>query len=381
MLKKLIIVSSIAIASIANADITVGQSVPTTGLSADTGKALALGASIYFGRLNARGGINGENINLVVKDDAYDPNRTVQNAKDLIEKDNALALISFYGTGSVGELIKSKVLENSRTALVGVHSGAESLRNPVNPYVFHTRASYAQETEKIIKLLTGNLGVTKVAVLAQKDAYGEAGMAGVKAALDKRQLKVLQEVWYDKNKPDTAQAAAELAKLNPEAIILVAVSKPAASFIKQFKEKGGTSQIYGLSPIQFEEVGRAIGNKTAHGLGISQTFPYPYNTQVRFIREFQTDAEMVLRNNPAAEYKSSDYPSYALLEGYLAARVVAEAIKRAGKAPTREGVLNALNNMGRLDLGGFAIDFSDKKHVGSSFVELTMMSPTGALTR
>ncbi|BCL76219.1 lipoprotein [Jeongeupia sp. HS-3] len=374
MLRKFLLGAALALSPLAHADIVIGQSVPITGLVGSTGKALALGASLYFSRVNANGGINGEPINHVVRDDGYDPKRTVANTRELIDKEGALALVSYYGTATTVELEKSKLLDNAGIPLVGVHSGADALRSPGSSlFVFHTRASYRQEIGHIVNLLAGNLGVTRIAVIAQQDGFGQAGYGALKDALAKRNLTLAGEAWYDRKSGDTTKAAAELAKANPEAVVLITVSKPAASFVKQFRAAGGTAQLYGLSPIQFEEVIQTVGKKEAHGLGISEVLPYPRNEQLRFVREFQQDAAAVLRDGTT--------PSYAVMEGYLSARLVVEALKRAGKNPTRSAVYNALSSLKRYDLGGFIVDFGDKKRTGSNFVELTMISPTGTLTR
>ncbi|MGL4605015.1 MAG: ABC transporter substrate-binding protein [Iodobacter sp.] len=370
MMKAMLCIS-LLFAPLSQAEIVIGQSVPTSGPDSETGKALALGATLYFSRVNANGGINGEAINHIVRDDGNDAKRTLANTQELIEKQNAIALVSYYGTNNTAELIKSRILEKSNIALIGVHSGAESIRS--SPNIFHTRASYSQEIERIIQLLNSNLGATKIAVVAQQDSYGQAGYSALNTALAKRQLKLAGESWYEKSGVNTTPSAQAMAKLNPEAIILVATSKPAANFVKQFKELGGTSQLYALSSVQFEEVNKQVNRRFSHGLGISQAYPFPNNTQLAFIREFQVDAASVL--------KGDERPSYAVLEGYLAARIAVEAIKRAGANPGRPGVYNALSSLKNYDLGGFNLDFSDKKRQGSNFVELTMISPSGALTR
>ncbi|WP_148716587.1 ABC transporter substrate-binding protein [Chitinolyticbacter meiyuanensis] len=354
-------------------EIVVGQSVPTSGLNADTGKALALGASLYFGRINARGGINGAVINHKVLDDASDGKRALANTRTLLDKENALLLVNYYGAAAATEVAKSGVLTSNNVALVGVHSGAESLRQSPNPNIFMTRTGYAQELEKTVQLLTGNLGITRVGALVQGDADGEAALASLKAALQKRQITLAIEAPFDAKSGDVTKATGQLAKANPQAVIILASSKPAAEFVKRYKAAGGTSQLYGISLIQFEDVIRYISAKNAHGLGISQVYPYPSNVQVRLIREFQEDAGPVLR--------SGEFPTYAVLEGYLSARLAVEAIRRAGKNPTRQAIYNAMAGLGRVDLGGFAIDFSNNQRLGSKFVELTMISPTGTLTR
>lgn len=359
--------------SAARADIVIGESVPTSGLAGDTGKALALGASIYFGRVNAQGGINGEPINLITRDDGYDSIRTLANTKDLIEKQNAVALVGYYGTQPIQELLNSKQLETAGIPLVGAFTGAETVRAPGSPYFFQTRAGYGQEIEKIVTLLKDHLGVQKIAVVAQKDGFGQAGYAALKAELAKRNMQLAGEAWYDRVTGNTNDAAAEMAKVNADAVILIAISKPAATFLKKFHELGGTSQVYGVSAIQYDDVIRAIGKSGASGLGLSQVFPAPNNAQLKIVRDFQKDAEPFL--------KADEYPAYALLEGYMSARILVEALKKAGKNPTRASVYNALANMKHYDLGGYSVDFTNPRRLGSNFVELTMISPTGSLSR
>ena len=372
-MKRLLCAVLAVLAVQARADINIGESVPTTGLASVTGKALAVGASIYFGRVNAQGGVNGEPINLITRDDAYDPVRTMSNTRDFIDKDNVVALVGYYGTAPLQQLLQSRTLESAGVPLVGAYTGAETVRNPGSPYFFQTRAGYSQEVEKIVVLLHQSLGIKRIAVLAQKDSFGEAGYSAIKTELARHNMQLAGEAWYDRNTGDTAPAAAALAKMNPEAIIMVAISKPAATFTKQFKAAGGTSQLYGLSAIQFDEVTRQAGLSVAHGLGLSQVFPAPTNAQLKIVRDFQQDADAFL--------KSGEYPSYALLEGYISARILTEALRRAGKNPTRATVYQALNDMKRFDLGGYVVDFSDRKRLGSGFVELTMISATGTLTR
>lgn len=371
VIRHLIFCASLSLTSMAMADINIGQSVPTTGIAADTGKALAIGASLYFSRVNAQGGINGEMINHIVLNDAYDAKRAVANTRTFIERDNVAALVSYFGSGSGLELSQSRTLENAGLPLIGIYSGAQSLRN--NPNMFHTRASYAEEVDKTIQLLTTHLGVTKIGLVAQSDAFGQDGLEAAKAALAKRKLSAVGEARYDKNSGDVGAAAKSMAKLNPEVVLLIAVSQPAAKFVKQYRELGASSQLYTLSPVQYEEVDKAITRKLAHGLGISQVYPYPNDARLRLIREFQADS--------AAMLNKGEYPSYALLEGYISAKLTVEALKRAGKTPNREGVLKAMQALGRYDLGGFVVDYSNGKRAGSSFVELTMVAPAGGLTR
>ncbi|KPC49557.1 ABC transporter substrate-binding protein [Amantichitinum ursilacus] len=371
LFKTALTVAALAASSLVHADINVGQSVATSGPDAPTGKAIALGASIYFSHVNADGGIGGQEIKLTTLDDGGEPARTVSNTLDLVNKNDVVALVGYQNGDAVRKLLDGKTLENAGVPLVGVDSGAENIRKPGSPYLFHLRAGYNQEIEKLVALLNGKLGMRKFGVLAQKDGVGDANVATLKAELAKRKLQLVGEGYFDKTANDTQTAANALYKVQPEAVILMVPSAPAATFIKQFKSLGGTAQLYGLSQIQSSEVVRLAGASSASGLGISQVFPSPGSYSGKLIREFQNDAK---------PYLNQGVPEYALLEGYVAAHVLADALRQAGKRPTRPLVYKALSNMQKVDLGGYVLDFSDSR-IGSRFVDMTMISPTGALAR
>ncbi|MEW9898912.1 ABC transporter substrate-binding protein [Chitinivorax sp. PXF-14] len=355
----------------ANADLVIGESSPLSGVAAETGNALALGAKVYFDHLNANGGINGQTIKLVVKDDQYQSALTAQNAKQLIENDKAIALMSFYGTANVTDLLASKQLDKSRIALVGVYTGALSTRDPFNPYLFHTRAGYHDEVEKIVSLLS-NLGISKVGVMFQRDPFGTAGLDAAKRSLKAHDMQLVATATYEKGSDDVKEAATALAKLNPDAVMMISITRPTAAFIKQFRELGGKSQLFNISTANYDELIRQDGAPAVAGVGISQVFPSPDADHLKLIREYR---DLLAQHAPSAR------PSYASLEGYINAKVLAEGIRRAGKNPTREGVIKALDTMKEYDLGNYKVSFSDKQHQGSKYVELTMLNQRGELSR
>ncbi|XZG69869.1 ABC transporter substrate-binding protein [Chitinibacteraceae bacterium HSL-7] len=354
-------------------EIVIGQSIPVTGKDADTGRAMALGAAMYFGRVNARGGINGAYIDHHVLDDASQADRAMANTRKFVSNDNAVVLINYFGSGTAEQLAKAGTLRDAGISLIGVHGGAESTRNATANNIYQLRAGYAAELERTIALLAGNLGVERFGALVQDDADGRAALAALKEVLQKRNLALGTEALIDAGTRDVSKATQLLAKANPQAVLLLTSTQPAAAFTKSFKQAGGTAQLYAISNVQFEDAIRQIGAQTAHGIGISQVFPYPSNVRAKIVRDFQDDAAIAL--------KAGEFPSYAMFEGYLAARVAVAAIRAAGPRPSAETVSAALAKMGRLDLGGYIVNLAPGTTTGSKFTELTMISPTGALTR
>lgn len=355
----------------AQADIVIGQSSPLTGVASETGKNLALGAKACFEQINAKGGINGHLIKHVVLDDKSNPAETVSNARRLIDKEKALALVNFHGTSNVAELIKSQQLDNAGIPLVGVYTGARAAREPFTPYIFHTRAGYREEVEKIVAIL-GNLGMTSIGVLYEDDAFGQAGLNAVMASIAKKPgMKLMGKGSYAQQTDEVDAAAKALAKENPQAVIMVAITQPAAAFIAKFRQLGGTSQLFNISAANFEELVRINGVAAVHGVAISQVFPFPYQSTLTVVRDYQAAMK---------RYAAGNKLSYASLEGYINARILSEAIRRAGNSPSRDGVLKALEHLNDFDLGGYYVNFTEMDRLGSHFVQLTMLNQSGELS-
>ncbi|MBB5018253.1 ABC-type branched-subunit amino acid transport system substrate-binding protein [Chitinivorax tropicus] len=353
------------------ADIVIGQSAPLSGLAADAGNDLAQGTRAYLAFINASGGIHGQTIKHIVKDDQYLPGATDINTGILIEQENALALVSYFGTANVSSLLQQNVLGKASIPLVGIYSGANSLREHGSPYLFHTRAGYSEEVDKIVTILK-SLGVDELGALFQDDAFGKAGLDATKRSLLKQGLKLGPTESYEKNTDNVEEAAQTLAKANPPAILLISLTRPAANFIKLFRQHGGKSQLFCLSTVNHEELIRLNGAASVAGLGVSQVYPGLDASHIKVVKEYR---EVMKKFAPNARL------SYASLEGFINAKVLVEGIKRAGNKPTRESVRRALDEMHDLDLGNFKIDFTDRQHRGSRFVELTMLNQQGQLTR
>lgn len=359
------------IASLAHADIIIGQSSPLTGVAGETGSNLALGAKVYFSHINDKGGINGQKIKHVVLDDKYEIQQTLSNAKILIGQEKSLALINFYGTGNTAELIKSRQLDIAKIPLVGVYTGARAAREPFTPYIFHTRAGYHEEVQKIVEILS-SLGITSVGVLYQDDPFGEAGFNAVKASLEKKPgMALVAQGSYPKLTDNVVAAAQKLSLANPQAVIMIAITKPAAAFINQFKQLGGNSQLFSISTSNFEELVRMDGVTTAHGIGVSQVFPFPYQSTLAVVREYQ---------GLMKQYAPESKLSYASMEGFMNAKILVEGLRRAGSNPNRESLLKALEKISDFDLGDYRVSYSDSNHLGSHYVELTMINQHGQLS-
>ncbi|MBC7377109.1 MAG: ABC transporter substrate-binding protein, partial [Burkholderiaceae bacterium] len=268
-------------------DIVIGQVAPLSGVLATTGKQMVVGGQIYFDDVNARGGINGAKIRVTVVDDAYKVDETVRLTKELLAQPEVVALFGFAGTANVSKLLADGILQNGGAALVAPYTGGEALRTPFNSWIFHVRAGYADEAEHMVQQVT-TLGMKRIAVMYQDDAFGKAGLVGVEAALAKRGLKLAVSAPYERNTDKIDEAVKIIKASDSQAIIMISVNKSTAAFVKRYREAGGGSQLYNISGVGPAELVKLAGLKNAHGLGISQVVPYPYMPNLPVIREYQT---------------------------------------------------------------------------------------------
>lgn len=353
-------------------DIVIGQVAPLTGTIAGTGEEYVAGGAAYFAHVNATGGIYGRKIRVVVKDDSYKPDQTLAHTRQLLEQDKPLALFGFVGTGNILALNKNKVLEEAGIALLAPYTGAQDLREPMNPNIFHIRASYTDETARMVEHLH-TIGLRKFAVMYQDDPFGKSGLAGAEQALEKLGLKAVAKGGYDRTKPEEVDAAvAAIAPAEPDAIIMVSVNRASAAFVKKMREKGSRARLFSISVVNFKELLKNAGEDTVRGVGISQVMPSPYSQLVPVAREFQ---------QLMAKYQPDKVVSYASMESFIAAKILVEAIKRSGGNPTRDKVITQLEKLSAYDVGGFKVSFSPNNRVGSRFVEVTVIGPGGKLIR
>ena len=352
-------------------EVVIGQVAPLSGVLASTGRQMVIGGQIYFDAINAQGGIHGAKIRHEVVDDGYKVAETVRLTREMLARPEVVALFGFAGTANVTQLLTDGVLDAGGAALVAPYTGGESLRNPFNPWIFHVRAGYADEAEHMVQQLT-TLGMNRIAVMYQDDGFGKAGLLGVTNALDKRKLKLAVAAGYERNTDKVEEAVKKIKASDAQAIIMVSVNKSTAAFMKLYRESGGGAQMYNISVVDPVELVKLAGLKNAHGLGISQVMPYPYMANMPVVREYQT----LLK-----KYAPKELINYTSFEEFVGAKVLVEALRRAGPKPTRAKVVKALESMGNYDTGGISVSYSPGNRIGSRYVEVTVIGSTGKLMK
>jgi branched-chain amino acid transport system substrate-binding protein len=348
--------------------IKIAQSTALTGPLGELGQAMHQGAKVCFAAINAKGGVNGRPIELTVVDDGYDVKRSLANVDGFLQDRNNFALFNCMGTPMI-EAMLPKVLE-SGIPFFAPFSGALSVRPKNARNVFNIRASYADEAEQLVQHLA-TVGIKRIAIVYQNNAFGKEVFTATQAAMARYKLESAVTMTVESDASDAEAAAKKIAAAEPEAVLVGLAGKPTVTFVKAVRKERKGLQLYALSIMGAAATIASLG-ADATGMTISQIVPLPSNMSRPVVRDFQTAWKA---GNVALE------PSHLALEGYINARVFAEALRRAGRNPTRSSFIDSTWGTKNLDLGGFSVNFSESAMNASRFVELTMVSGNGRFIR
>jgi len=345
--------------------ILFGQAAALAGPSSALGQGMRQGILAAFAEINAKGGVHGRKLELISRDDGYDPDRSVVQTLKLIEQDKVFALIGAVGTPTTAAAVP--IAQAMNVPFIGPFSGAAFLRAPDLHNVVNIRASYAAEAEAWIKHLTEDLHVTSVAIFYQDDAFGRDGLAGVKAALDKRHLELAAEGTFERNTRAVGSALRTLKRTEPEAVVMVGPYGPCAEFIKLAHKTGFDPIFVNISFVGASALAKELGPE-GKGVIVSQVVPFPWDASVKVVADYQA-AETALDPNLK--------PDFVSLEGYLSGRLAAAVLEMAGPDPTRAEMLRLINDVGRFDISGDIMTFGPQTLELPPKVFLTVIQPDG----
>jgi branched-chain amino acid transport system substrate-binding protein len=351
----------------ARADIVVGQTVGVTGPVAATVKEAVGGARLYIDSVNAKGGIKGEKIDLVTLDDKFEVKQAAENARILIEEKNAVALFMNRGTPHTEAIMP--LLDKHDIALIAPSTGAMLLHSPVQRHIFNVRSTYQREAEKAIEHLN-TLGITRIAVVHVDDSFGRDGLQGAQNGFAHAALKPVVVVKADRDKPDYKQIVPPVVAANAQAVIWIGSGTAVSEGVKALRAAGSAAQVVTLSNNASGGFIKLLGD-ASRGVIVTQVFPYERSFSYPFVQEALA----------LAQAKGMSEVSPAMLEGFAAAKVLVEALRRASPKPTREKVLAALEHMDKFDLGGLGVSYSPSRHTGLEFADLSIIGRDGRFMR
>lgn len=350
---------------VSDKEVVLGQSVGLTGPLVELAPDIINAAKAYFDQVNEKGGVHGRKIRTVVLDDGYQAANTQKTVRQLIDTEQAFALYSITGTANVAGILPMLAKENPPVPLFAPITGADSIRTPQMDNVFHIRASYGDEIEKMVQHLS-TIGVKKIGVVWINNGMGTDGMAGIEKAMQKRSLKPHAAVSIQPDGSDADKAVAALQASQPEVIVMITTGTATVKFIKSYNKLSQGMRFYTLSVMGSQSTIRALGPDGV-GVVVASVVPFPWSQSNTLAREYQATMRKA----------GFDNLSFLGFESYINARAMVEALKRAGKDLTRQKFISAVEGMKPLNLGGFEVNFSKESHVGSRFVELTIIGPNG----
>jgi ABC-type branched-subunit amino acid transport system substrate-binding protein len=346
--------------------ILIGQTIGITGQIAGAVKELNEGANAYLKQVNQRGGVNGRKIQLITLDDKFEPALSAKNAEKLINEDKVFALFQNRGTPHTEAILP--IMMASKVPLVGPSTGATILHTPVNPLLFNVRAKYQAEILKTVEQFSMS-GITQIALVHVDDSFGRDGLAGFNFAMAARKLTPALVAKFDRAKPEFPAVVDSIVKAKPHAVIIVSSAPTAATIIKLVREQGSKVRFMTLSNNSSEAFVKSLGEHAA-GVVVSQITPAPQVVTSKLSGEFKIAAKA-----------SGATMSYAAMEGFIAAKVLVEGLRRGGKKLTRESFIRGLESIRNWDLGGVDISYGPDDHTGSEYVELTIIGQDGKFRR
>jgi branched-chain amino acid transport system substrate-binding protein len=350
---------------VSSGSILFGQAAALEGPSSALGRGMRQGILAAFAEINGKGGVHGRTLELISRDDGYDPDLSIVQTVKLIDEDRVFALIGAVGTPT--STVTVPIAKARNVPFIGPFSGAGFLRAPDLQNVVNIRASYGAEAEAWIKHLTEDLHIRSIAIFYQDDSYGRDGLAGVKLALEKRGLELTAESTYERNTKAVGSAVRVLRRAEPEAVVMVGTYAPCAEFIRLARRSGFDPIFVNISFVGATALAKELG-PDGDGVIVSQVVPFPWDASAQVVADYQA-AEKAL--DPALK------PDFVSLEGYLSGRLVAAALEMAGPNPTRADMLRIINDVGRFDISGDIITLGQKMQDAPAKVFLTVIQPDG----
>lgn len=355
------------VGSLQATQIVVGQVAPLSGLEASQGRGYSAGMQLLFDSINRSGGVNGHSFKLVRRDDGGRPADTISLTRQMLVEDRPMILAGYFGSRNVADLVNSGILETEKITLVGYRTA--EIR-PEIPFVYNARASLRDELNKLAEHLT-TIGITRLGMFFEEGPGTQDLIAAANESSKNARVTIVSRAGYPAGTTSVTPSVEVFLKSAPQAIIMVSSGAAAAAFIEEYRSSGGAAQLFTHSGIDIEQLTKRLSEQQMQGVAIAQVTPSPYKISSLLTKEL---ADLV------AKAPNLGAPmSYAMMEGFITAKVIVEAVRRQGARPTREGMPTAIDSINNVNLAGYMLNFRPGQRSGSKLVELSIVTTSGKI--
>lgn len=351
-------------------DIVVAQVAPFTGGIAMYSNATNLGASVLFQAVNAEGGINGSQIKIIKHDDKLDAKLTLELFEEVARTERPVAFFYPVGPVAIAALIQQGVPQKLGIPVLGTIPAMHKLRTPVNPYVFHVGVGDDAELVKIVEHMA-TIGFKRIGIAYWDEPSAHEAVAFIEAQAKRRQLAVTLKVPVEAGTDKVDAAVRSTLRASPAVVITILPVHATAAFVKGLRAAKNLTPVYGPSYTESSALANIAGPDYARGSGISQVVPNPFSGSTPLVREYQ---QRMRQYAPAGTRFST-----LSLEGYIAAKILVEALRHVGPNPTGVSLKASLEKQKNLNLGGLVVNYSPQQHVGLTFLDISVVGYDGSL--
>jgi len=353
---------------VTDTEVVFGSSLALQGHAGYLGQETLRGAMSYLEQVNEDGGVHGRTIRLIARDDSYDPPKCLENTQRFLIEDQVFGLFSYVGTPTTVKILP--LVEEAKVPLLGMFTGANALREPFLPYVINVRASYYQETGAAVSHLVQDLGLKRIAVFYQYDAFGFDGLTGTELALKHFGLEPVVRSSYVRGTHDINEGLERIMESGAQAVVMIGTSDPCASFIRQALNKKFAPIFYMVSFVGAKELSRHLMQTDTRNVSVlmSQVVPPPKDSRGAVAESAEEFVRLLHKYYPGEE------PNFVGFEGYINAKVLVEGLRRAGRNLTRQSFLEAIESMSEYSLGSdVRLSFGPSDHQGLDNVSFTRL--------
>lgn len=343
---------------ISGTEIRLGMVNAQTGAASGLGRGMLAGAAAVFQDVNAHGGISGRNVELIVADDAYDPEKTITETLALIEEKKVFSMFGSVGTPTTNAIIP--ILQETQTPLIGAFTGSMTLRQPVVHQIINFRASYDDETDALVSYFIST-GAKRFGVLYQDDGFGYAVLDGTLRALKRRGLELVAKGSFVRGTTAVKGGLASLIGQQLDVVVMVGPYTPLAAFVQEAGKAGLKTSLATVSFVGTDNFLELVGS-AGNDILISQVVPFPADRGLPVAAEC---AALLERYYPGARL------SFVNFEGCITAKAMVAGLRNVGQELTRDRLIQSFETFDRLDIGGLQFTLGPNNHQATNAVFLT----------